>query len=249
MQDELYEAAERGLLVRIQGLLRDDCVDINLVKQHWIRPTALHLASEHGHVTVVRELLKVPGINPNKLDSFKRTPLILACWKGEIEVVRVLLRDPRVKADLAEDWGKTPLWWAASCGNEVIAKWLVASGKDLNLAMCGGVPFGEKSCTAKEVAKRRGYPGIVTLLGNFQRDPEGTRFEVELELGQVEQHIANVFALVVFLSDDYLVLEEETEIEDTAEIGGRRRRSSSGSSSSSNTDGGESGNLPLCHCL
>lgn len=52
--------------------------------------TALHAASELGHVTIVRELLK-HNASLTKKDDNEYTPLMLACKKNRLDVLTALI--------------------------------------------------------------------------------------------------------------------------------------------------------------
>jgi len=211
MQESFYDAAEHGLLQELLLLMSHGAgdgdgfsIDVNLKKGGFYNYTALHFASENGHVDIVRELLKVPGIDPNSDDSFLRSPLILACQRAQTEVIQVLLSDPRVEANKRENWNKTALWWASNNNHPIVVKWLIVSGREIGLVAELNALRDTWDSTPMDVATKRGHSEIVTLLTHYQQDPKGTRFKCELELGLVEHHVANLFASIVFLCDEYL---------------------------------------------
>jgi hypothetical protein len=47
------------------------------------------------------------------------------------------------------------------------------------------------------------------LLRAYEIDPEGTRMQLRVELGYAERDAADLYATIVFLSDDYLKIKEE----------------------------------------
>ena len=51
---------------------------------------------------------------------------------------------------------------------------------------------------------------MATLLGRFQENPEETRHQVRLEIGWCDEAAAEMFAIVVFVSDELLQINETT---------------------------------------
>ena len=60
------------------------------------------------------------------------------------------------------------------------------------------------------MAKQRDETEVVTLLERFKNDASKTRSEVKLELGLVDDLAAEMFALVVFVSDGLLQVKDTT---------------------------------------
>lgn len=58
----------------------------------------IRAACEHGHTHIVKELLKIPKVNPS---AFENAAIVFAAMKGHIDIVKVLLADSRV--DPCED--------------------------------------------------------------------------------------------------------------------------------------------------
>src|SRR3990167_3922942 len=106
----LFRASVSGNLVRVRELLigMSDGVDYNIVDGDGRTP--LWLASERGHLEVVRELLRA-GADPNIADKNNKTPLYWASCHGYLDVVKKLLlagADPTIP----DKHGRTPLYWA-----------------------------------------------------------------------------------------------------------------------------------------
>jgi len=59
-------------------------------------------------------------------------------------------------------------------------------------------------------AKKQGKTEVVTLLERFKENPEETRHSVRLELGLVDALAAEMFAVVVFVSDGLLQVKDTT---------------------------------------
>jgi len=62
--------------------------------------------------------------------------------------------------------------------------------------------------TALEVAIEKNHPEIFSLLERFTADPVQTHYQMLEKLGVLGERAAEVFALIVFLCDDFLQLEE-----------------------------------------
>ena len=99
---DLIMAAKDGLANEVELLLRDHpLLYVDWAPTHR-RLSALHLASESGHVEVVKLLLKFPLIHVNLKSRGGDTSFALACLFGHLSVVRVLLKDPRVDVTLGD---------------------------------------------------------------------------------------------------------------------------------------------------
>ena len=98
--------------------------------------------------------------------------------------------------------GFAPLWYAAWNGHLDVVKWWIASGREMDL----GTP-GDFDTDAIIVAKNHGKTEVVTLLERFKENPE-TRHAVRVELGCLDELAAEVFALVVFVSDGLLQVKD-----------------------------------------
>ena len=66
-----------------------------------------------------------------------------------------------------------------------------------------GTP-GNSETDAIGVAKKNGWTEVVALLERFKENPVETRYQVRLDLGLVDEMAAEMFAIVVFLSDGLL---------------------------------------------
>jgi len=177
----LIDAAKSGLIEEVKSLLRDHPdLDVNW-ENHEVHSTALHVASNDGHVEVVKLLLAHPVINVNLRDKFGRTAFLLGCFSGEVSVVQLLLRDPRVDVALADHNDRTPLWWAAGNGYHDLAEWLLASGRDLGDFYTKGKWCGKES-TVLEIAGERNESEAVDLLERFVDNQAQTRHEIRQKL-------------------------------------------------------------------
>jgi len=160
--------------------------------------TLLHSAClEDSRSSVLPLLLAHPGVDVNVKNSSGATPFHLASRRGTTSFVRELLKDSRVKVNEPNNDGQTPLWGASISGClDVIELW-IASGRDMDL----GTPRDISRTDAFGVAKRNGQAEIKTLLKRFKTNPLKTRHAVRVELGWYDLAAAEMFALVVFVSD------------------------------------------------
>jgi len=102
--------------------------------------------------------------------------------------------------------GFTPLWRAACWGHLDVIKWWIASGREIDLGKPGEVNMTD----AIGVAKERGKREVVSVLERFKENPEETRHAVRVELGLLDALAAKMFALVVFVSDGLLQINDTT---------------------------------------
>ena len=120
--------------------------------------------------------------------------------------VRKMLQDSRVKVNEPYNDGGTPLWVAAANGRvDVIKRW-IASGREMNL----GKPGDDTKTDAIGAAKKYSKTLAVILLERFKENPKNTRHAVRLEIGWYNEAAAEMFALVVFVSDGLLQIKDTT---------------------------------------
>ncbi|HYL93872.1 MAG TPA: ankyrin repeat domain-containing protein, partial [Alphaproteobacteria bacterium] len=91
------------------------------------RHLALALASQYGHVEIVRLLLDA-GEDPDRYNPVgghsHSTPLHQAAWTGKTEMVRLLV-ERGARLDLKDVlWHATPADWARHAGKKEIEKYL-----------------------------------------------------------------------------------------------------------------------------
>ena len=93
-EEQLDSAAFRGKLEEVTLLCSDPDLNINWQDDGGCTP--LYGACQAGHVGVVKYLLSLKGIDPNKPQNEEATPFYIACENGHKEVVLLLLADHRI---------------------------------------------------------------------------------------------------------------------------------------------------------
>ena len=169
--------------------------------------TLLHFAClDSVSSAVIPLLLAHPDINVNMRDKYGCTPFSIACSNGSTSCVREMLKDSRLKVNDPSNDGCAPLWRAAANGHLDVVKWWIASGREMDL----GKPGDVDKTDAIGGAKRRGKIKVVPLLESFKSDATKTRHVMRAELGWCETVAAEMFALVVFVSDGLLQIKDTT---------------------------------------
>ncbi len=92
--------------------------------------TALHAASDAGHVQVVRSLLKC-DVDVNARGIWNQAPLQLASIEGHLNVVQCLL-DHGADPNFQNDYHRTPLSYAAVRGHLQVVRVLLEHNADAN---------------------------------------------------------------------------------------------------------------------
>jgi len=165
--------------------------------------TLLHFACDGSQRSAVIPLLLAhPDIDVNMKDKSGWTPFFYTCL-GYTSCAREMLKDSRVKVNEPDNSGETPLRWAASNNHIDIIKWWIASGGEMNLGKAGNDKTDVIGPT-----KRRGWIEVVTLLERFKENPVKTRHAMRVELGLLDELAAEMFALVVFVSDGLLEIND-----------------------------------------
>ncbi|MCJ1261200.1 Ankyrin-2 [Lobaria immixta] len=116
--------ARPGLGFELILALLKNCADLD------VKFTALHLAAENGHETVVRLLLE-KGVDFEAKNSFGLTALHLAAEGGHEAVTRLLLEKGAV-VEAKAGFGGTVLHRAAQQGNDALVRLLLENGVDVN---------------------------------------------------------------------------------------------------------------------
>lgn len=162
VNSDLATASQRGNLLIVQALLKDNLFGVDDINEYaensndQIIGTPLYLASENGHLDVVKELITHRAYI-NKGTDYGATPLLAASVNGHVNVVNVLL-DNRALIDQAENnAGNTPLHGASWYGYVDVVRALVEDGAD--------VTIGDKNGdTPLHIASAEGFLDVVKAL-------------------------------------------------------------------------------------
>ena len=166
--NSLCTAASRGDLDEFVRLAHND-LDLN--ESEYDYRTPIHLAASEGHANLIRYFIK-NGLNLSPKDRWGGTPLDDAYRENHQEVIQ-LLEEHQAKRSRIEDISlvrllphtlkninlkdSIKLCWAASFGDLVEMKRLVANGLNLNAADYDGR-------TALHLAASEGHVNIVNYL-------------------------------------------------------------------------------------
>jgi len=125
-----------------------------------------------------------------------------------------------VNVNEPNNYGRTPLWNAACWGYLEVIKWWIVSGREMDL----GIPEDVDKMDVIGGAKKHGETEVVTMLERFKSDDSKTRHVIRVELGLVDELAAEMFALVVFVSDGLLQVKDTTTTTPAARFFGIARR-------------------------
>jgi len=153
----LMTAAEEGWTDIVSEIIsKRSYMDIDINENDILGETALMLASEKGHVSVVSVLLN-NGADMSATDKHERHAMMKAAENGHIEVVKYFL-DNGADVDMKDGRNKdTILYEAARRGHADIVSMLIDQGADVNVKNnIGTDPLMG--------AARNGHDTIVTML-------------------------------------------------------------------------------------
>ena len=176
-----------------------------MMSRLWVPRDIWRTCNSDSRSAVIPLLLAHPGIDVNVRDIYGYTPFWNACY-GYPSCVREMLRDSRVKVNQPDDDGETPLWWAANNVHLGVIRWWIASGREMDL----GKPGDVDKTDAIGLARENHQAEVVTLLERFKENPVETRHAMRLEVGWYDDAAAEMFALVVFVSDGLLQINDTT---------------------------------------
>jgi hypothetical protein len=241
MTTPLFMASQHGHNEVVRLLLSDERID-NVNGRSDTGATAMLIACENGQVEVVKMLLACPRVDVNLAQRVGATPFLMACQNGRGEVARLLLADDRVNINLHKNDSCTPLWFASQNGHLEVVQQILVSGREVNITQKSAQgPGGWNEKTASEIAKLMGTntpadlagndlakrrtancPQISLLLGSFERNPGEVRRKLCTLPGLREPFVGEVFAMIIFLSDNFLAIKKNKESETKNEAGAKR---------------------------
>jgi len=203
----MLAAVEKGDAKELAELMRQDPdFNVNMVQPGDVRTLLHHACSEtDSRSAVIPLLLAHPDIDVNRKNNYGSTPFYWACYFGHTSCIRELLKDSRVMVNEPDYDGYTPLWRVAASGFLEVIEWWIASGREMDL----GKP-GERKTDAIGVAMKYRKPEVVALLERFKSNATRTRHAMRVKLGLLDELAAEMFAMVVFVSDGILQVNAPT---------------------------------------
>eukprot|EP00941_MAST-03F_sp_MAST-3F-sp1_P004655 g4655.t1 len=111
--ETLFKAAKKGNVRGVERCLKKG-INPNTKDDDWM--TALHWASDGGHLGVVQVLIENRKTNIDALTKAKTSALHKACWNGHVQVVKALLH-AGCEVDIGDQRKHTSLHWAIHKGH------------------------------------------------------------------------------------------------------------------------------------
>lgn len=126
----LFWAARMGSAAAVEVLLRRDA---NPNVRMGDRPTALAVAAQHGHLSVVQLLIAEEQTDVNLGGRSNRSPLCFAAGQGHLNVVQTLLGHKSLRPDEQDDGNWTPIFWAVGGNNMDVVRELLHHQSSLDV--------------------------------------------------------------------------------------------------------------------
>jgi hypothetical protein len=198
----LAEACIKNHVEVLRLLLRHPWIDVNITTISGWAP--IHYACFKDRIECLMLLLAHPGINVNILEDGGRTPFLIACMSEDgARCALMLLDDHRTDINRPCSKGNTALYWAILRHPELVQLW-IASGRELDF----GIPEIKRSDAMGAAKDSWKDPGVHGLLTRYRDSPWETRLEVMRALRMRDEMAAEIFAPMVFLSDNLLRIRE-----------------------------------------
>ena len=154
----VQDAAEEGDLAQIRCHINNGETDLNAGVGHNSR-TPLHWAVIGNRPEIVRDLLTVAALAPNRQDAVHgSSPLIEAAFLGRTEIAGILANHPLVSLNLPNNYGGTAMHNAAARGHLAVVNTLIAAGAMVN------PPPDDNSRTPLGAARNANHQDIVRRL-------------------------------------------------------------------------------------
>ena len=125
----------------------------------------LHLACQHGHLTVVQNILESPHCSQNVLEACNKqenSSVHLACMGGSSGIVKLLI-DKGAKTNATNVNKKTPLHCAAEYGFVDVVTILVQKQKDSEPINC----WDECKRTPPHLAAKNNHVAVIKCLHKY----------------------------------------------------------------------------------
>lgn len=184
----LHLAAEYGRESLVRGIYErfgstfapyDKRVDHKAANE--AKRTALHLASAHGHFSIVKYLVDTVKLSLRDRDAEMHTPLMLAAQNGHLEIVKFLHRKRPASLSEGGQYKYTALLLASLQGHIKVVRYIMKNGGS-NKEVTNLIN------TALHVACMGGHIEIVQLL--LDKYPEMFNVTTKNSNGQTPLHLA-----------------------------------------------------------
>jgi len=202
----IFVASSQNHVEITRLLLAQPQVDVNKPMHNGSVPFTF--GCYNGHMEILDLLLNHPKTNINAVATEGSTGLMFACAQRQLEVVKRLLKEPRLLINMQNNLGITAIWFASQSGHLDVVQWMLASVMHEVDITLKSVPeldvWGDMS--PKRCAIASGKIEVAELLEQFEREPQKTKWKLRKDLNILGELAAELFALFVFYTDDYLEL-------------------------------------------
>lgn len=202
-------------------LLTDPRVDPCLGRSTGATP--FHIACQDGYLEIISLLLADRRVEVSRSEADGATPFYMLCQNGHHEGALLLLDDPRVNINQPRSDNSSPLWFATQNGHLMVVKLLLASGREVltqtksnfnqRTAVMQGrrvvMPIQGEDAAITNLKFING-PLCADLIEEYDRDPAATSSRLRRLPEIRDNYIGRLFALVVFLTDNFVALKPET---------------------------------------
>lgn len=163
------------------------------------KKTALHVAAEKGHLTVLHYILHITqGVLNHETDHHGANTLHYACVSGHTELVSYIAQSCQLSTNRPDDRGENPIHWAVRRNFIEITSLLIEKfGADVNAYVTKKIP------TPYDLAKSLGHKKLADYLkskGGLASKKMDKRREEEM-VKEVPRHLENVLAKNGFFMD------------------------------------------------
>jgi ankyrin repeat protein len=204
---ELIKAVKNNNIDKVRNLIEEK-VNVNSVTFSNNNETPLFLASQAGHVGIVKLLIAVTGLRGlNSSDKFLRTPLYVATSNGHVGIVKLLIKaGANYNSRNSDDM--SALEMASYLGHADIVKLLIeANASRDGLSKWGNTPLHE--------ASSEGHVECVKLLikgasANVNINIKNTNGETPLYVAMENEHW-DVVKLLIEAGADPTIQDKEGE--------------------------------------
>jgi len=229
LDTSLHRACRFGRTKVAKELLMNPRIEVN--KLNTFGCTPFFIACQESSLAIVEMLLGDPRVDVRWPHRDGHDPFLMACQRGHKEVISQLLADQRIDPNKPVDDQSTPLWCASQDGHFSVVQHLLASNREIDTrtrctfnnktAAEQGRAMGRR--TAKLVdeteelfqERKTNGPLCADLIDEYERDPVAVRDRLRRQPGLREYFIGHLFALVVFDSDSFVVINEKLAHSDT----------------------------------